>query len=172
MLFVYLKQIYSKTIVDYVPWLNSILRVYQFQGLKKRLSMKKTVQGFISLQREKYPWGFFIEKRVYTRVDYADKLIFQWSTDFGGTLIYENFFHYRKTYKAFFTLMNFIWINVLQIALAYNENPNSICLSIQKLFKKQWRTSFFKIRRYIHSTTFHETDLADDLQVICHYKTL
>ena len=36
--------------------------------------------------------------------------------------------------------MNFIWINVPQIALAYSENPNSICLSIQKLFKKQWRT--------------------------------
>ena len=36
--------------------------------------------------------------------------------------------------------MNFIWINVPQIALAYSENPNSIYLSIQKLFKTQWRT--------------------------------
>ena len=26
-----------------------------------------------------------------------------------------------------------------QVALAYRENPNSICLSVQKLFKKQWR---------------------------------
>ena len=37
--------------------------------------------------------------------------------------------------------MNFIWINVPQIALAYSENPNSICLSIQKLFKKYSKNS-------------------------------
>ena len=29
---------------------------------------------------------------VYTRVDYTDKMIFQWETDFRGILIYENFF--------------------------------------------------------------------------------
>ena len=36
--------------------------------------------------------------------------------------------------------MNLMWINIPQYALTYGENPNSICLSIQKLFKKQWRT--------------------------------
>ena len=29
------------------------------------------------------PLRVFTEKRVYTEVDYADQLIFQWSTDFG-----------------------------------------------------------------------------------------
>ena len=94
----------------------------------------------LSVCNEKYPWQFFIEKTVYTRVDHADKLIFPWSTDIRVISVYENIFQCRKAYKVFFTLMNFIWINVPHIALAYSENPNSICLSIQKLFKKQWRT--------------------------------
>ena len=62
--------------------------------------------------------------------------------------------------------MNFIWINVTQIALAYTENPNSIYLSIQKLFKKQWRTFLknptlvneTKIVRSMNSKTKEETD--------------
>ena len=54
--------------------------------------MKKTVQGFTSLQREKYSGGLFIEEKIYTRVDCADKLIFQWSTDLRGISNYENFF--------------------------------------------------------------------------------
>ena len=55
-----------KLIVDYVPRRNPLLRVYLLQVCKTGLSLKKPVQGFISLQQEKYPWGFFIEKRVYT----------------------------------------------------------------------------------------------------------
>ena len=56
----------------------------------------------------------------------------------------------------FFTQINFIWINVPQIALAYSENPNSICLRIQKLFKKQWRT-FLKKSDISNSVYFSQT---------------
>ena len=44
-----------KLTVDYVPGRNSLLRVYLLQECKMGSSMKKTVQGFITLQREKYP---------------------------------------------------------------------------------------------------------------------
>ena len=51
--------------------------------------------------------------------------------------------------------MNFIWINVPQVALVYSENPNSIYLTIQKLFKRQWRTfeKEFDISLVIESRT-------------------
>ena len=78
--------------------------------------MKKTVQGFISLQREKYPWRFFIEKKVYTRVAYADKLTFQRSMDFWGISIYENFFQCSKwdEYKP-------IRVNVQRVPERYHK---------------------------------------------------
>ena len=132
----YLKQMYPKT----NRWLCAMTKP-TFAGR----SASSTQKAFINEENGTGVYQFATgntldEKTIYTRVDYADKLIFQWSTDFRVISVYENIFQCRKTYKVFFTLMNFIWINVPQIALAYSENPNSICLSIQKLFKKQWRT--------------------------------
>ena len=67
--------------------------------------------------------------------------------------------------------MNFIWINVPQIALAYSENHNSLCLSIQKIFKKQWRTLLKKsdisliIAHSIPKTTFQSESDATQTDV-------
>ena len=68
--------------------------------------------------------------------------------------------------------MNLMWINVPRCALTYGENPNLICLSIQKLFKKQWRTFLKKLDisllNYYRSLVVPDVHLVDDIRSWCH----
>ena len=77
--------------------------------------MKKAIQGLINLQREKYPRGLFIGKTVFTRVDYADKLIFQWSTDFLVVSIYKNFSVFNVPIES--TVVKNFWKIAIRIQL-------------------------------------------------------
>ena len=90
----YLKQIIISSKVDFVVAHNQRLVLWYIccKCTKRIYQWRKQYRSLSVCNRINTLEAFFIGKRVYTRVDYANKLVFQWSTGFWGISIYENFF--------------------------------------------------------------------------------